>query len=146
VEARFRFKVEVAFRLMVQARSIAFPTWEIKLYLKCVVSSVHHGFKVFIVLFLKLVKLLVVVCWCSSCCCSLQVFIVLFLIANFHSVVEIHCVVTIVHHVTFPFYGKYYPYLYIVLQVEISLEVKSQWLQGFNKKKIISSMFILLKL
>ncbi len=89
--------------------------------------------------------LLVVVCLCSSCCYSLQVFIVLFLIANVHSIVEIRCVVNIVHHVTFPFYGKYYPYLYIVLQVEILLEVKSQWLQGFNENFFISGMFILLK-
>jgi hypothetical protein len=70
----------------------------------------------------------------------------LLLIASAHCVVEIHCVVTTVHHVTFPFYGKYYSYLYIVLQVEISLEVKSQWLQGFNENFFISSMFILLKL
>jgi hypothetical protein len=70
---------------------------------------------------------------------------VLFLIANVHSIVEIRCVVNIVHHVTFPFYGKYYPYLYIVLQVEILLEVKSQWLQGFNENFFISGMFILLK-
>jgi hypothetical protein len=41
-------------------------------------------------------------------------------------VVEIHCVVTTIHHVTFPFYGKYYPYPYIVLQVEISLVAKLQ--------------------
>ncbi len=103
------FKVEVAFRLRVQARSIAFPTWETKLYLKYVVSNVHHVLKVFIVLFLKFIMLLVVVCWCSSCCCSLEVFIMLLLIASAHCVVEIHCVVTTVHHVTFPFYGKYYP-------------------------------------
>ncbi len=54
--------MEVAFRLRVQARSIAFPTWETKLYLKFVVSNVHHVLKVFIVLFLKLIMLLVVVC------------------------------------------------------------------------------------
>jgi hypothetical protein len=54
--------VEVAFRLRVQARSIAFPTWETKLYPKYVDSSIHHVLKVFIVLFLKLVMLLVVVC------------------------------------------------------------------------------------
>jgi hypothetical protein len=74
------------------------------------------------------------------------VFIVLFLIASAHCVIEIHCVVTTIHHVTLPFYGKYYPYPYIVLQVEISLEVKSQWLQGFNKNFFISGMFIMLKL
>ncbi len=75
--ARVRFKVEVAFRLRVQARSIAFLTWETKLYPKYVVSNVHHVLKVFIVLFL---------------------------------IVSVHCVVIIVHHVTFPFYGNYYPY------------------------------------
>jgi len=72
VEARFRFKVEVAFRLRVQVKSIAFLTWETKLYPKNVVSNVHH---------------------------VLKVFIMLLLIANAHCVVEIHCVVTIVHHV-----------------------------------------------
>ncbi len=72
MEARFRFKVEVAFRLRVQARSVTFLTWETKLYPKNVVSNVHH---------------------------VLKVFIVLLLIANVHCVVEIHCVVTIVHHV-----------------------------------------------
>ncbi len=61
-EARLRFKVEVAFRLKVQARSIVFPTWETKLYPKYVVFNVHHVLKVFIVLFLKLIMLLVVVC------------------------------------------------------------------------------------
>ncbi len=71
MEARFRFKVEVAFRLRVQARSGTFLTWETKLYPKNVVSNVHHVLKMFIVL----------------------------LIANAHCVVEIHCVVTIVHHV-----------------------------------------------
>ncbi len=50
MEARFRFKVEVAFRLRVQARSVAFPTWETKLYPMNVVSNVHHVLKVFIVL------------------------------------------------------------------------------------------------
>jgi hypothetical protein len=73
------------------------------------------------------------------------VFIVL-LIASAHCVVEIHCDVTTVHHVTFPFYGKYYHYPYIVLQVEISLEVKIQWLQGLNENFFILGMFILLKL
>jgi hypothetical protein len=62
VEARFRFKVEVAFRLRVQARNIDFPTWETKLYPKYVVSNVHHVLKVFIVLFFKFIMLLVVVC------------------------------------------------------------------------------------
>jgi hypothetical protein len=57
MEAMFRFKVEVAFRL-----SVAFPTWETKLYPKYVVSNVHHVLKEFIVLFLKLIMLLVVVC------------------------------------------------------------------------------------
>jgi hypothetical protein len=59
-------------------------------------------------------------------------------------IVSAHCVVINAHHVTFPFYGKYYAY--IVLEVEISLEVKSQWLQRCNKFFFISSMFILLKL
>jgi hypothetical protein len=42
--------------------------------------------------------------------------------------------------------NNFTPLPYIVLQVEISLEVKSQWLQGSNKNFFISGMFILLKL
>jgi hypothetical protein len=108
VEARFSFKVEARFSFKV----------EFAFRLRVQARSIA-----FLTWETKLYPKYVV----SNVHHVLKVFIVLFLI------VSAHFVVIIVHHITFPFYGKYYPYPYIVLQIEISLEVKNQWLQSFNE-------------
>lgn len=116
--------------------------WRLHLGLGCKLEALLflHGKQNYIPSMLILIFIMFWRCslccfWSSSCCWLLfasvhhvvdryKCLFVLFLIASAHCVVEIHCVINAIHHVTFPFYEKYYLYPYIVLQVEISLEVK----------------------